>query len=115
MKADQEKKLAKENEKLKADNKKALNRFVSDEALKEEEKYRQYLKFINDNIAKNSQLKQASLESRKSITLALNTLTNDRMKIIDIVCRNFVITIKIVFVIYIYILTWSSYLIRLAS
>lgn len=82
--------MAKENEKIEAE-KKALNKLASDEALKEEERYRQYLKLINDNIAKDSQLKQASLESRKNITLALNTLTNERTKIIDIVCIKFVI------------------------
>jgi len=88
----------KETEKLEAD-KKALNKLASDNALKEEEKYHQYLKLINDNISKNSQLKTASLDSRKNITLALNTLTNDRMKIIDIVCIKFGM-IKFVFVIY---------------
>ncbi|CAG8477421.1 7850_t:CDS:2 [Funneliformis caledonium] len=76
----------KETQKIEAE-KKALNKLVSDSALKEEEKYRQYLKVINDNIAKNSQLKAQSLESRRAITLALNTLTNDRIKIIDIATR----------------------------
>ncbi|GBB85459.1 hypothetical protein RclHR1_00120013 [Rhizophagus clarus] len=82
IKAAEEKRIAKENEKLEAE-KKALNKLSSDEALKEEERYRQCLKLINDKIAKDPQLKQASLESRKTITLVLNTLTNDRMKIID--------------------------------
>ncbi|PKC66354.1 hypothetical protein RhiirA1_459836 [Rhizophagus irregularis] len=86
IKAAEEKKVAKENEKIEAE-KKALNKLASDEALKEEERYRQYLKLINDNIAKDPQLKQASLDSRKNITLALNTLTNDRTKIIDIASR----------------------------
>ena len=77
--------MARENEKLNAE-KKALNRLASDEVFKEEEEYRKALKHINDNWAKNPQLKQASLESRKNITLALNILTNDRMKILDVVC-----------------------------
>ncbi|RIA99041.1 GLE1-like protein [Glomus cerebriforme] len=83
IRAAEENKIAKENEKLEAE-KKALNRLASDEVLKEEEKYRQILKYINDNYAKNPQFKQATLESRKNITLALNTLTNNRTKIIDI-------------------------------
>ncbi|CAI2179042.1 94_t:CDS:2, partial [Funneliformis geosporum] len=79
-------KINKETQKIEAE-KKALNKLVSDNALKEEENYRQYLKLINDNIAKNTQLKAESSESRKGITLALNTLTNDRSKIIDIAVR----------------------------
>jgi len=107
--ADEEKRIARENEKLNAE-KRALNRLAPDEVLKEEDEYRQALKYINDNWAKNPQLKQASLESRKNITLALNTLTNDRIKILEVVRTRLFISLFIIYYINVYIFFYNNLL-----
>ncbi|CAG8640470.1 10921_t:CDS:2, partial [Racocetra fulgida] len=57
---------------------------VSDEILKQEERYRNMLKSIQDKFSKNSQLKSATTETRKNITLGLNILTNGRTEILKI-------------------------------
>ncbi|CAG8744556.1 2931_t:CDS:2 [Racocetra persica] len=64
---------------------------VSDEILKQEEHFRNILKSIQDKFSKNPQLKSATAETRKSITLGLNILTNGRAEILKIVRISFII------------------------
>ncbi|CAG8624572.1 7808_t:CDS:2 [Dentiscutata heterogama] len=80
---------AAENAKKVQDNAKTVTNdntknLVTDEILKQEQLYRNMLKTIHDKFSKNPQLKSATTEARKNITLGLNILTNGRAEIIKI-------------------------------
>ncbi|CAG8528950.1 7801_t:CDS:2 [Dentiscutata erythropus] len=80
---------AAENAKKVQDNAKTVandntKNIVTDEILKQEQLYRNMLKTIHDKFSKNPQLKSATTEARKNITLGLNILTNGRAEIIKI-------------------------------
>ncbi|CAG8482103.1 9151_t:CDS:2 [Scutellospora calospora] len=59
------------------------NNLASNEILKQAAHYSTMLKNIQDKFSKNSQIKSATIDTRKNITLGLNILTNDQVDVVS--------------------------------